>query len=221
MSLNRPELRSKLPYPMQTNPKAKLSDVQIVIIDDNLPVNDPILALLKRHYKDVELKSSHEDGLKLIEASLAKKQIVVLDYDLGDPHFNGHDMLIAIRKHSYLIPVILFTAHIDKLGDVPDFINNKTFGLAAKSDSNAVVELVKKAEIAINTSIQGAIEEFISLHDSRKLNEPYMITANGTTYTLQQILEEIRLQTTFGKEFEKDLLALTIDLLLRNKVSLK
>jgi DNA-binding NtrC family response regulator len=206
---------------MQINPKTKLSDVQIVIIDDNLPDNDPILALLKRIYKDVELKSSHEEGLKLIEAGLNKKQIVVLDYDLGDPHFNGHDMLLAIRKHSFLIPVILFTAHIDKLGDVPDFINNKTYGLAAKSDSKAVIALVKKAEITINTSIQGAIEEFISLHNSRKLNEPYLITANGTQYSLKQILEEIRLQTAFGKEFEKDLLSLTIDLLLRNKASIK
>jgi hypothetical protein len=47
-----------------------------------------------------------------------------------------------------------------------------------------------------------------------------MITVNGEQYTLNDLLRLIRLEDPIGKEIEKDLIMLTIDLLLRQKEKL-
>lgn len=47
-----------------------------------------------------------------------------------------------------------------------------------------------------------------------------LIQANGKQYTLNEILYEVRMQTETGQKLEKDLIMLTIDLLLRNKENL-
>ena len=48
-----------------------------------------------------------------------------------------------------------------------------------------------------------------------------MITASGKTYTLRNILSEVREQTETGRQLEKNLMMLTIDLLLREKETLQ
>jgi hypothetical protein len=50
--------------------------------------------------------------------------------------------------------------------------------------------------------------------------KPYLLTRSGQSYSLNQILQEIRLQTEFGKGMERNILNLTIDLLARQKEQL-
>ena len=48
-----------------------------------------------------------------------------------------------------------------------------------------------------------------------------MVSSSGESYTLEEVLKEIRLQTDFGKEITKNINKLTIDLLMRNKEKLQ
>jgi len=67
------------------------------------------------------------------------------------------------------------------------------------------------------TQVRTALEEWINLHEADIREKPYLISRNGKNYTLNEILHEIRMQTNIGKEIEKNIIMLTIDLLARNK----
>jgi hypothetical protein len=121
-------------------------------------------------------------------------------------------------KHdiSHLIPVIFWTANTIK--EIGEIIDNKVFAIVLKSSTIfALRDKIIEAEKEIKYSLEGALEEWILLQEESRLDQPYMITANGKQYTLRQILKEVREQTEFGKQIEKDLLMLTIDLLLRKR----
>ena len=66
----------------------------------------------------------------------------------------------------------------------------------------------------------GAIEDWINSHPSKNLDDPFLVLGNGKTLTLKEVLSEVRLQTDMGKKFRKDLIKLTIDLLVRKKEKL-
>ena len=124
-----------------------------------------------------------------------------------------------IRKKSSLIPVIILTfdKYVKKDSDI---INNKLFAYVNKRKINDIKQKIAEAENMLNNSVAGALEEWISVQEKEKREKPYMIFANGSELTLEQILKEVREQSRFGQEFIKDLNALTIHLLLNKKVNL-
>ena len=63
------------------------------------------------------------------------------------------------------------------------------------------------------------LEEWIQMQKAQG-DIPYLLTIGGRDYTLNELLNEIRLNTEFGQKFVKDLNMLTIDLLLRRKEKL-
>ena len=79
---------------------------------------------------------------------------------------------------------------------------------------------VKKAELFLDTEIEGAIEEWVKIQDKFSLDKPYIIEIGDKSYSLNDILREIRQQTEFGRQFQKDLIMATIDLLLKKKIRL-
>jgi hypothetical protein len=65
-----------------------------------------------------------------------------------------------------------------------------------------------------------AIDEWVESNPDERRNIPYIATSDGKSYTLNEILDEIRHETTVGKEFTNNLLKLTVDLVSRNKEKL-
>lgn len=63
--------------------------------------------------------------------------------------------------------------------------------------------------------IEKAMEEWIESQDKNKIDNPLIIGAKS--YSMVQILDEIRQRSTFGISFMKDVLNLTIDLIARGK----
>ncbi len=63
-----------------------------------------------------------------------------------------------------------------------------------------------------------ALEKWIALELKRNNSDkPYLISMGGKSYTLTQILEEVKNETEFGNKIKISLIKMTIDLLLRNK----
>jgi DNA-binding NtrC family response regulator len=196
------------------------SNTNIIIIDDEPELSEHELIFeLKLLYEKVEIFAKPKDGIEYIKKHLTEKNIIILDYKF-DSYANGSHILEAIRSESKVIPVILWTANADKIHEFVDIVNNRIFAILHKSPYDLVLEVIKDAEYKIDTSIEGALEEWISIQNDEDLDSPYFITANGKQYTLNDLLREIRLQTPFGTQVQKDLLMLTIDLLLRNKEQL-
>lgn len=63
--------------------------------------------------------------------------------------------------------------------------------------------------------IAEAMEEWVKSQDKNKIDNPLIIGAKS--YSMRQVLDEIRQRSTFGISFMKDVLNLTIDLIARGK----
>lgn len=198
----------------------KKSETKIVVIDDLLDENDPRIVSLRRHFNEVILKKTPEEGVNFVVEHESDKLIVVLDYEFGKNAHNGFWVLEEIRaKHeNFIIPIILMTENEKNISqsEFPEIINDKVFAFADKSNFNDLVEKVKKADIELSTRIECALEEWINKHSPEDKDKPYLTMRDGTTYKLNDILKEIRLQTEFGQKMELKILNLAIELLARD-----
>lgn len=196
----------------------------IVIIDDDNGLKESNIGLfleLEMNFDSVKLFKNKEDGLEYIEKNLEKRIIVLLDlcFPHGTP--DGHSILESIRKTSFLIPVLIWSAIDEDKETFSDLINNKSYAFLNKDASiKEIITKLKEAYNNANKDISIALEDWIQSHPDSQKEKPYMITAEGKQLSLNQILREVRLQTEIGKDFSKNLLKLTIDLLVRNKESL-
>jgi CheY-like chemotaxis protein len=196
------------------------SEMQILIIDDSLDHDDAIIEELNKKYESVVLRSTPEEGISYVEEHLDRDLIVILDIDFGGFTLNGHDVLNQIRKKSFLIPVIIWSSINEEKSTFSDLINNKAFAFVKRSDTHKLFTEIEKAEANIQNSLVGAIEDWISSHKEEDLEKPFLVLAKGKSLSLKQILAEIRLETNLGKTIRKNLMKLTIDLLMRGKENL-
>jgi DNA-binding NtrC family response regulator len=196
------------------------SEMQILIIDDSLDDDDAIIAELSKKYESIVLRSTPEEGISYVEKNLDHDLIVILDIDFGGLKLNGHDVLNQIRKKSFLIPVIIWSSINEEKSTFSDLINNKAFAFVKRADTSTLFVEIEKAEAHIQNSLVGAIEDWISSHKEEDLEKPFLVLGNGKSLSLKQILIEIRMETELGRTIRKNLMKLTIDLLMRGKENL-
>ena len=194
------------------------SNISIIIIDDNYELDAPIIPLLQEDYQEVLVFNNPQEGTDfVIKNADTKRMILILDIKM--PKLDGHQVLQKIREKSFNIPVILQSA-VEK-DKFDDFINNQAFAYLKRPTSMSDIRTtVKKAELFLDTEIEGAIEEWVKIQDKFSLDKPYIIEIGDKSYSLNDILREIRQQTEFGRQFQKDLIMATIDLLLKKKIRL-
>ena len=98
--------------------------------------------------------------------------------------------------------------------------SNNAFHFIGKTATNSeIMTVIDEAVNYFNTNLDNTIEDWIIQKDEDK-DKPVYFTSDGKSYSLNQILYEIRTQTDVGKSFAKKLNELTIDLLLRKKENL-
>ncbi|GHT17010.1 hypothetical protein AGMMS4956_20280 [Bacteroidia bacterium] len=198
-------------------------NINIIVIDDNLKETDPLLVQLKLSFKDAQitLKKNAKDGLEYILSNLNNKMIVLLDYDLGADEPNGTEIFLKIREKTALLYVIIVTAKlIDEISnkELATYINKDALAIVDKTTSlNDKIALVKNAIHKLDVRVDCVLEQWISNHSEDEQNESYLTTTLGKTYTLKDVLAEIRQGTDFGKSMERKILLLAIDLLTRGK----
>lgn len=195
----------------------------IIIIDDNKKIKeDALFWELEDKYgsENVSFFSEPKVALKFIESNLEKNIIVLLDIQFPENEMDGHSLLTEIRKLSQLIPVILWSGVNETKETFADFINNQAFGFLSKTaTSSEILTKINEAEEFFNTNLDNTIEDWIIQKEEDK-DRPVYFTADGKSYSLNQILIEIRKQSEIGKSFGRKLNELTIDLLLRQKKKL-
>lgn len=195
----------------------------ILIIDDNQKIKeDALFWELEDRYgaENVSFISNPTQALKFISDNLERNIIVLLDIQFPENEMDGHKLLAEIRNLSQLIPVILWSGINEAKETFSDFINNHAFGFLSKTATSAeIMVLIDKAEEYFNTNLDNTIEDWIIKKEEDK-DKPVYFTADGKSYSLNQILLEIRKQSEIGKSFGRKLNELTIDLLLRNKKNL-
>jgi DNA-binding NtrC family response regulator len=194
---------------------------KILIIDDNRDESEPLVAELKHNYDydDVKVEQDPAKALEYISKHFSSKMIVILDIKFPPSAPNGHKVLDEIRQFSSLIPVIIWSAVDETREEFADFINNHAFAFISRPRNyGQVIEKLQEAEAWLEFQVAAALEDWISLHPEEKKKKPYIIAKDGKSYTLNDILREIRNRTPQGIDFEKKMIMLVIDMLARSKI---
>jgi DNA-binding NtrC family response regulator len=200
-----------------------MNNTEIVIIDDSFDIFDPLVVELREKFSEVNVSviNNPEDGLNFVLSNLSKKIIVLLDYNFKTGQPKGHDILLKIREKTSLVYVIIMTAkqfstipHEELVG----FVNNDALAVVQNTvDTEEILKLVSNAVQQLSVRVDCVLEQWISNHSEDKQNEPYLTTTSGKTYTLKDVLMEIRQQTEFGRKMERNIMMLAVDLLTRGK----
>lgn len=195
-------------------------NIKILFLDDDQKLKeDSISWELKDKFGEdnvIHITSASE-GLGFIKNNLESNLIVLLDIQFPKNEMDGHQLLSEIKDISQLIPVILFSGVDENDESFSDFINNHAFGFISKTaTSEEILTKIDEAVSHLKSSLDNTIEDWIIAKEEDK-DKPVYFTADGKSYSLNQILTEIRNQTEVGKAFSQRLNQLTIDLLLRNK----
>ena len=201
----------------------KSQDTKIVVIHDGLQEDEPLLVELREKYGDenVVFERESQRGLDYVLSNLSQKTIVILDLQFKGNEPSGIDVFDRIREKTSLIYVIVWTANSVPPEQLIKFINNDALAFISATDSTErILEIVDKAAHALETRVASVIEQWINRQPEGAKTQPYITTETGEQYSLAKILEEIRKQTNFGKEMERNILLLAIDLLTRQKEKL-
>ncbi|WP_299886913.1 response regulator [uncultured Lacinutrix sp.] len=201
------------------------SDVDVVVIHDDIKEHSLIITNLKELYNNVKLIDDPEEGLNFVINHLTRKTIVILDIDFGNG-LNGYDVLEKIREHSFLVEVIILSAQDLPGTSLLDKIH-QLFGLEAfdyivrgkVGYDDLLIESVNRAKNKIKNNIASAIDEWV-IENNEDKDKPIYFSSEGEAFSLNDISNEVRNQTEIGKDFAEKLNSLTIDLLLRGKEKL-
>lgn len=194
-------------------------DTNIIFVDDDLKFqDDPAIEEAKELFANVKFISDSNEALKYVQRHIDEKMIIVLDMHFTSNMPNGQETLKQIRDLTHLIPVIIWSGNDVEKNELTDLFENRAFSFVSKTSSiEELIDTLIKANESFKEDVSYAIEEWIKVHPEESLEKPFITSSEGITYTLSDILKEIRLQTPMGIELSQKINKLTIDLLMRNK----
>ena len=188
------------------------SATKIIIVDDELKSNHPLIVKLRQFFEEVTPFRKASDAIAMVKDCLGLRIIMILDLRLSGGE-TGSRALTALRELSYQIPVIIWTAVDEKTIECFDLINFKSYAIRDKEESTEnLVALVKQADADMNYALSNALERWIMAQPGDH-DEIYAVATNGETVSLNQMLDEVRKDTPRGKEFTQDLVNLTIEMM--------
>jgi DNA-binding NtrC family response regulator len=201
-------------------------DIKIVIIDDNINPINPLMIKLKEKFGDDNtlLFKKSKEGLDYILDHISEKIILLLDWDLGVGEIQGLEIFKRLKAKTSLISTIFITAK--DIASIPReelliLINEDAFYfLDRTSNLEERFKIVEKSAHILETRLDCVLEAWVLKHSEPEREKPYLMTRTGEKYNLNDILIEIRKQSDFGKDLERKILNLTIDLLARQKEQL-
>ena len=199
------------------------NETKIVVIDDNLRENTPLMVELIEKYdeENVLLFKQSKAGLDYVLENLSRKMIVILDLGFGNGEMQGIDVFEEIRKKTSLIYIIVNTAQplslISNI-DLKKMINNDAMAIVEKMDGyKTTLKFVDEAVHQLDSRLDSVLEQWVNRHSEDERIKPFIASRSGQVYSLNDLLKEIRLKTLMGKDMEKKMIYLTIDLLARGK----
>jgi DNA-binding NtrC family response regulator len=191
----------------------------LVIEDDRTQQSNAFVLEVKTVFENIIFKETANDALTFVKDNLETKIIILLDLAFPANQMQGIKFLEELRNLSKLIPVIVWSGK-DRIADTEyqKLINDTTFAFLSKSASSEdIVKSLCNADDYLNSQIDTAVEKWLENHTEEEKNKPFLKSADGQNYSMNDLLKEIRTQTPFGQSITLDINKLTLDLLFRNK----
>jgi len=190
-----------------------------VVEDDRGFQDDPFVIEAQLIFENVIFKENITDALSFVKRNLNTNIIILLDLAFSNDKMDGVTFLDELRTVSKLIPVIIWSAMNDiQDADYQKIINNTAFAFLKKTASTE--DIIKKLNCAVSYmdgQVDSAIEHWLENHSEDDKNKPFLSSSDGRSYSMNDVLKEIRMQTPFGQSITLKINKLTIDLLFRKK----
>ena len=157
-------------------------------------------------------------------SNLGNKMVVLLDKNFDGNEIDGIKVFTEIREKTSLVYIILIT--VSKISEINSetlkmLINKDLFKLESfTQDYKKIIELVDQARSTLNVRVDAVIEDWIMRHPIEKREQIILKTREGISYSMNDILDSIRKETSVGLQFERNLLKLAIELFSRQKLKL-
>jgi len=198
-------------------------NVTILVVEDDRGLQeDPFVEEARLIFKEVIFKENITDALSFVKENLNTNIIILLDLAFSSDKMEGVTFLGELRTVSKLIPVIIWSAMNDiQDSDYQKIINNTAFAFLKKTASTEdIIEKLNSAVSYIDGHVDSAIERWLENQSEDDKNKPFLSSSDGRSYSMNDVLKEIRMQTPFGRSITLKINKLTIDLLFRKKEKL-
>jgi hypothetical protein len=204
----------------------EIAPTKVVVIHDNIDETSPIMVEMRVKYgfENVVLFQHSQQGLDYVVSNLGCKMVVLLDKNFDGNEIDGIKVFTEIREKTSLVYIILIT--VSKISEINSetlkmLINKDLFKLESfTQDYKKIIELVDQARATLNVRVDAVIEDWIMRHPVEKREQIIHKTRDGISYSMNDILESIRKETSIGLQFERNLLKLAIELFSRQKLKL-
>jgi DNA-binding NtrC family response regulator len=195
-------------------------NIKIVVIDDDTEMTErPLYFKLEDTYgkENILWFETPEDGLNYIKDNLNQRTVILLDYEFGTKRTNGLEVFQELQQISSLLYIILYTAKSTNIPaeQLKKFINNHLMAMVDKTSDGYTVALTEIANAIknLNNRVDCILEEWILRHEKFKQEEPYIKDETGKSYSLKDVLIEIRKNTEFGKKMSSNIISTAISFL--------
>lgn len=200
-------------------------DPKIIVIHDDILDNSPIMVMLKVNHGDdnVLLFKHSQEGLDFVLNNLGSKMIVLLDKNFKEAKdISGIRVFEKIKEKTSLVYIILISvSNISELEDdeLKMLINKDLFKFESfTTDYTTILGLVDEALLNLSLRVDCVLEEWIMKHPDEARNKPLIKNKDGVSFTMNEVLESIRMQGEVGVDFERSLLKLAIEIFSRQKL---
>lgn len=182
----------------------------IIIVDDTMGENDPFVVNLKLDYSDIAEVTYFEQvepAMAFVDEHMSERMIIFMDCKFGSV-WQGIDAVLNLRKKTVLIYVIMISANpVDQLTakDLTALINTENIFFVKNNDEDSAHEKIEQIRFLWKSRFDCILEEWLVRHPEDNGKEAYCEATAGKSYTWDDILKELRLQTPVGKSFEQKL----------------
>lgn len=184
----------------------------IVFIDDNFSETSPLVQTLDVVFPEADVHNifqNPDEGVEFVLNNLEKRMIVFIDWNYSGTSKKGISLLKTIRKKTSLLYVIMMSANQVRLNsqmqnaDIVEMMNEENFYYfdSSTKDNSDAVELVQTIIDKWESRFDCVLEQWLIRHPDDKYK--VVMRQEGTDYTWDDILKEVRMQTKIGRDFER------------------
>jgi CheY-like chemotaxis protein len=197
---------------------------EVIVIDDNMDSKDPFVRVLQKTYPEYAIKLFNDanSGVQYIFDNLTKRIIVFLDcrFDAG---IQGIEALNIIRQKTSLVYIVMMSANNllqQTEAHLSEMINHHGIYYITNTDTDKAIALIKEINELMDCKLDCALEEWMEIQKNQNSNNENYLNIGSQSFSIDELLKEIRTKSEVGRKFEKDLIQLTIYLLLKKTVSI-
>lgn len=183
---------------------------KLVFIDDNMHegIDTPFVRAIGKLQNDAEVAVFQDPqlGLQYVLDNLNSKMIVFLDYKFDGYGLQGINVLKQIREKTSLLYIVMMSVNsINQFAaaDIIEMINEDYIWFFDRNNGTMqdASTLIDKIKHLWDVRFDCILEQWLLRHPEDNNKEAYS-ELGGKTYTWEDILVELRMQTPVGKAFE-------------------